>query len=92
MREQKDKIKEEDKKKLEEKVSAVKDLLKNASSEKGAIEKAANELSEELQLVGTAMYQQNQPEQPTPEQPEEKPNGEKKKTKKDQAEEGEVVS
>lgn len=46
------------KEKVEEKIKAVKDLLKEAEPEPEKLESATKELSEELQKVGQAMYQQ----------------------------------
>jgi molecular chaperone DnaK len=50
-----DKVKEEDKKTVEEKITAVKESLKNEDIE--VIKKATEELSTEIQKVGTAMYE-----------------------------------
>jgi len=56
LRESGDKIKEEDKKSIEEKVEAVKKVKDTDDIE--AIKKASEELSLEAQKIGTAMYQQ----------------------------------
>lgn len=52
-----DKVDKKVKGSVEEKVKAVKDLLKEAEPDKEKLEKATTELSEELQKVGQAMYQ-----------------------------------
>lgn len=80
--------------KVEKKIEKVKELLKEAEPDKEKLEKATNELSEELQKVGQAMYQQ----QPSTDKAAE---GKEKKSKKDgeakgpestgKVEEGEVV-
>lgn len=59
-----DKAPKEVKEKVEEKIKAVKDILKEGEPDREKLEKATNELSEELQKVGQAMYQketQNSP-------------------------------
>lgn len=92
-----DKVIADVKKAVEEKIAAVK-----AASEKGSkeeMEKTTEELSTELQKIGQAMYQ-DQPSAaesdsaPAGGQAAEEPNGEKKKkgNKKEDVQEGEVVS
>jgi molecular chaperone DnaK len=92
-----DKAKPEDKSAIEEKVKALKEILETGSKED--LETKTSELSDVVQKVGAAMYQQ--PPQGTPgdasgatgagdEQKAE--NGEKKPDDKAKAEEGEVVS
>ncbi|MDP2933278.1 MAG: Hsp70 family protein, partial [bacterium] len=80
-----DKVKPEDKEKVEAEIKNVKDLLAKADTAKEALDEATKKLSEELQKVGAAMYQNQKP-----------PAGEEKKEEtpptKDKAEEGEVVS
>ncbi len=86
-----DKIKEEDKKEVEEKVAALKAILESGS--KDDLVKKTEELSAVIQKAGAAAYQQNQPPAGEPqEQAAEEPqvNGQKKEEKK--VEEGEVVS
>ncbi len=56
-----DKVKEEDKKLVEEKIAATKEALKGEDLEQ--IKKATEELSTEIQKVGTAMYQESSKEQ-----------------------------
>ncbi|MCK4799431.1 molecular chaperone DnaK [Candidatus Parcubacteria bacterium] len=56
LRDAKDKIKEEDKKAIEEKVEALKKVKETDDTE--AIKKALEELSQEAQKIGAAMYQQ----------------------------------
>lgn len=84
-----DKVNKDDKKEVEEEIKKVKDLLKEEGLTKEKIEEATKSLSDKLQKVGAAMYQQ-QPKE------EEKGKGKKEekgkgKPDKDKAEEGEVV-
>ncbi|HUV72619.1 MAG TPA: molecular chaperone DnaK [Clostridia bacterium] len=86
-----DKVKAEDKKEIEGKVSALKEALKSDKSEE--VEAKTSELSEALQKVGASLYQQG--EAPSDKAKEEKGQQaeDKKETKgKEKAEEGEVVS
>ena len=87
-----DKVEESLKKEVEEKISALKSILESGSKED--LETKTKDLSDTLQKIGQAMYQKT--EAPKPEEKnEEAKNGEKKdqKTaKKEEAEEGEVVS
>lgn len=67
-----DKIKEEDKKELNDKVEPLKNALKGENLEE--IKKATEELSKVAQKVGGEMYKQQMPptdEQPKPEEPKE---------------------
>lgn len=84
-----DKVNKDDKKEVEEEIKKVKDLLKEEGLTKEKIEEATKSLSDKLQKVGAAMYQQ---------QPKEEKKGKGKKEEKgkgkpdkDKAEEGEVV-
>jgi molecular chaperone DnaK len=90
-----DKVKTEDKEKLETEIKNVKDILAKEASSKEEIETAANKLSEELQKVGAAMYQsQQQPpegQSAEGEAPKEEAASEKASEEKSKAEEGEVV-
>jgi molecular chaperone DnaK len=92
-----DKVKPEDKGKIEEKVKAGKELLLKIDVKKDEFDKFNEELSQILQVVGQAVYGQQNPAaagpegQPTPEKP---TAGDKKSSKKDdkkEAEEGEVI-
>lgn len=86
-----DKVKPEDKTAVEEKVKALKDILESGSKED--LEKTTGELSEVVQKVGAAAYQeQSKTSQEQDKQDEGAPqgNGEKKDDKK--VEEGQVVS
>ncbi|MBI3954906.1 molecular chaperone DnaK, partial [Candidatus Gottesmanbacteria bacterium] len=87
-----DKVEENLKKEIEEKISALKSILESGSKED--LETKTKDLSDTIQKIGQAMYQKT--EAPKPEEKnEEVKNGEKKdqKTaKKVEAEEGEVVS
>lgn len=89
-----DKAKPEDKTAIEEKVKALKEILETGSKED--LETKTSELSDVVQKVGAAMYQQ--PPQGAPgdaagagDEPK-ADNGEKKTDDKAKAEEGEVVS
>ena len=95
-----DKVAEDVKKEVEEKISALKAILDTGSKED--LETKTKELSDALQKVGQAMYQDQQQATSNKQQKEgetasaessDKPNGEKKKDKKDKDEpvEGEVV-
>ncbi len=68
LREQGDKIPAQLKQEVEDKVAAVRSAL--SGSDVSQIQRSTQELSEALQRVGTAIYQQAGP-QPPPEQPEE---------------------
>lgn len=90
-----DKAKPEDKTAIEEKVKALKEILETGSKED--LETKTSELSDVVQKVGAAMYQQ--PPQGAPGDAagatgaaEDAGNGEKKTDDKAKAEEGEVVS
>ncbi|MDP4010197.1 MAG: molecular chaperone DnaK [Candidatus Shapirobacteria bacterium] len=89
-----DKVKPEDKAKIEEKLKAAQELVGKPDAKKDDFDKANEELSQILQTIGAAVYQQQQPSQPSPEGkgPEEPPKEEPKKADdKKEAEEGEVV-
>jgi len=96
-----DKVKKEDKEKVEVEIKNVKELLGKEDATKEQLEEVSNKLSEELQKVGAAMYgsassPQGQPgQQAAGPQPSEKKKKEKSSAKasedKDKAEEGEVV-
>lgn len=85
-----DKVKEEDKTKIEEKVKAGKDLLAKTDAKRDEFDKFSEELGQILQVVGQSVYSQQPPQSPPPE------SGEPKEEKKDEdeksAEEGEIVS
>jgi len=92
-----DKVKPEDKEKVETEVKNVKEVLAKEGATKEEIQKSADKLSEELQKVGAAMYQTQQQAgseaRPEPAEGEEKKEETTDKTSKDKdkAEEGEVV-
>ncbi len=90
-----DKAKPEDKSAVEEKVKALKEILETGSKED--LEAKTSELSDAVQKIGAAMYQNQAPpqgEQPAAENADTSKdgNGEKKNGDKGKAEEGEVVS
>lgn len=76
-----DKVGEEVKKEVEEKITALKGILETGTKEE--IETKINELSDSLQKVGSAMYQQGEKTETEKEEP---------KADKEKAEEGEVVN
>ena len=91
-----DKVKAEDKAKIEEKVKSAKDLLAKTDAKKDEFDKMSEELGQILQTIGAAMYQQEQSAQQATEPTDsESPSDEKLKDKKtdDKAEpeEGEIV-
>ncbi len=96
-----DKVSEDTKKPIEEKIETLKKILENQEASKDEIEKAYEDLSQEIQKVGAEMYQAAgaQPGEGTTEDDEdvkvyqegEKPEEEKKDNSKDEAVEAEVV-
>jgi molecular chaperone DnaK len=96
-----DKVKAEDKTKIEEMIKKGKDLLVKTDVKKDEFDKFSEELNQILQTVGAAIYQQQQPPQGDGAPPTGGPTGEpeaepdkKSKTKKaddTKAEEGEIV-
>ncbi|MBU2577318.1 molecular chaperone DnaK [Patescibacteria group bacterium] len=82
-----EKVKPEDKKEVEDKISSLKETLKTESREE--IESQTTSLSEALQKVGASLYQQQGPTQETPQSEAKK---EEEKGQAEEAEEGEVVS
>jgi molecular chaperone DnaK len=94
-----DKVKPEDKEKVEAEVKNVKEVLAKEGATKEEIQKSADKLSEEIQKVGASLYQsQQQPggqpaegETPKEETAEDKTSSDKTAKDKDKAEEGEVV-
>lgn len=93
-----DKIDKSIKEGVEKKIDAVKELVKEDEPDKEKLEKATNELNDELQKVGQAMYAKQQAAESQKskdkDQKEDKKESEeedKKSSGKDEAEEGEVV-
>jgi molecular chaperone DnaK len=87
-----DKVKPEDKEKIEEKLKEAREVLAKSDAKIDDLNKASEELNQILQTIGAAIYQQQQPGpegQPQPEANTEEPKG--KKDDKKEAEEGEVV-
>lgn len=87
-----DKVKPEDKEKIEEKLKEAKEVLAKTEAKKDDLDKASEELSQILQTVGAAIYQQ---QQPGPEAGQSQSEASSEETKSDDkakdAEEGEVV-
>lgn len=85
-----DKIKPEDKEKIESQIKSAKEILAKSDAKVDDYNKASDELSQILQTVGAAIYQQQSP-QPDPET-QAQPNQESTKSDETkEAEEGEVV-
>jgi len=83
-----DKAPKDIKEKVEEKINAVKNVLKKEDSKKEDYEKVTKELSDELSKIGQAMYKSKEKK----EAPEgKKKEGKKKEEKDGEVEEGEVV-
>lgn len=85
-----DKIKPEDKEKIEENLKVAREVLAKTDAKKDDLDKASEELNQILQTVGAAIYQQQQPQGEGQPQPEPSAEESKSDDKKD-AEEGEVV-
>jgi len=82
-----DKVGKEDKEKVEAEIKNLREILGKAEVTKEELDEASRKLSEELQKVGTAMYQQGQAATGNQQATEEK----KEEEDKNRAEEGEVV-
>src|SRR5581483_4703387 len=82
----KDKLSEEDVKKLDEAVEAVKKVVKDEKAGKDTLEKAAKELNDAIMPIGAKMYEQNKDEKPADDA-----ESDGKKSDKDEPMEGEVV-
>ncbi len=95
-----DKVKAEDKAKIEEKLKEAKDLLAKPEATKDQMDKSSEELSQILQTIGAAVYQQDQAAQAGqaapggPEPTDSADSKDKKDSKKSDSEpeEGEIVS
>ena len=94
-----DRVDSKIKKAVEEKIDAVKDVLKDEEPDKEKLEKATNELNEELQKVGAAMYSAEQSSQASKAGTGQKPDDDKKSggdkkdkksSEKDKGDSGEV--
>jgi len=83
----KEKLSEEDKKKVEEAVKEGRELLAKTEATKEEYEAKAGSLSELMQGIGSKMYQQGQKEEPK-----EEPKEEEQKKPEGEAEEGEIVN
>lgn len=96
-----DKIKEDDKKQIEEKLKEAREVLTKTDAKKDDFDKASDELGQILQTVGAAIYQQQDQQASQPGQESAEPTSEsdsksdeksdKKEDDKKDAEEGEVV-
>ncbi len=84
-----DKAKAEDKAKLEEEIKKAKEVHAKTDLKKEDYDKASNDLSQILQTIGSAMYQQSE----AGKKPEgETPRSEENKSDKNDVQEGEVVN
>ncbi len=83
----KDKLSEDDVKKLDEAVETAKKVVADDKADKDALEKAAKELSDTMMPIGAKMYEENKDEKPT----EDGEAKDEKKSDKDEPVEGEVV-
>jgi molecular chaperone DnaK len=90
-----DKVKPEDKEKIEEKIKEAKEVLAKSDATADDLNKASEELGQILQTVGAAIYQQSAPPtgEPTgePEAGTSDPKSDDKAKETKEAEEGEVV-
>ena len=89
-----DKVKAEDKAKIEEQIKKAKDVLAKTDVKKDDMDKASEELNQILQTIGAAIYQQQAPPAGGPQgSPTEEPKAEEAKSADPtaEAEEGEVV-
>ncbi|OGM29843.1 molecular chaperone DnaK [Candidatus Woesebacteria bacterium RIFCSPHIGHO2_01_FULL_44_10] len=86
-----DKVGEDIKKPIEEKIEAVKKEAAKEKIDKEELEKATKELSDELQKVGQELYKAAQNEEKKEEEKSEESENKEETKKEDKAEEGEVV-
>lgn len=88
-----DKVKEEDKKEIEDKLKKLKEVLEDQDAGKKELENRTKELSEALQKMGSAMYEEAKKKGEAKEKGQKPESGSKTKDQegKDEAEEGEVV-
>jgi len=87
LKDSKEKIKDEDKKQIEEEIKKIKEVLAKKEVNKEEIEEATQQLSEELQKIGAAMYQKT--EEPSSSASDSETSEDKED--KEKAEEGKVV-
>ena len=88
-----DKIKDDDKAKIEEKLKEAKDLLAKTDAKKDEFDKVSEELGQILQVVGQAVYGQGQNPTTEGESPKEETSKEEApKEEAKNAEEGEIVN
>lgn len=88
-----DKVKPDDKTKVEDEVKKAKAVLEKTDLKRDDYDKASETLSQIIQTVGAALYQQQQPPEPEQEAPapDDKKSEKSAKTDKKDAEEGEIV-
>ncbi len=88
LKESGEKMKEEDKKNVEEKIEKLKGLIAKEDFDKDEVKKESDELMNTMQEVGKAMYEQTAKEE---QEKEGKKEEKKDEEKKDEVKEGEVV-
>ena len=88
-----DKVKDEDKKKIEDKIKEAKDLLAKTDAKKEEFDKVGEELTQAIQVIGQAVYAQSAQGGPSADgAPGEEPKADDKKSEETKtAEEGEVI-
>lgn len=86
-----DKVKAEDKTKIEEKIKEGQTLLEKADGNKADYDKYIDELNQMMQVIGQAVYSQQQPEAQAEAQSGPQPEESKNDNGKKEAEEGEIV-
>lgn len=86
-----DKVKAEDKTKIEEKIKEGQTLLEKTDGNKADYDKYIDELNQMMQVIGQAVYSQQQPEAQTEAQSGPQPEESKNDNGKKEAEEGEIV-
>jgi molecular chaperone DnaK len=87
-----DKIRNEDKKNVEEEIKYLKNVLEKSEASKEEVDTASSKLSEVLQKIGTQMYEAAKEKEAKPEESEKSKEDDKDKKGKQEAEEGEVIN
>ena len=86
-----DKVKADDKTKVEDEVKKAKAVLEKTDLKRDDYDKAAETLSQIIQTVGAALYQQQQPDPNAPKTDDSAKGGSAEEAGKKDAEEGEIV-
>ncbi len=87
----KEKLADDDMKKLNEAIDAAKKVVGDEKADKDAIEKAAKELNDTMMPIGAKMYEQPKDDEPAAEDTKKDKGKKSDKTDKDEPMEGEVV-